>query len=205
MPASIRSQFQGTAARLSGLAGQRTVADPRGAGHGLHRSRRALRELHPSDHDSLHVALRRRGRLARADPVRHGFQCHRADRHHSADRHRQEERHHDDRFCLGGRAQGRQTPLEAIYQACLLRFRPIMMTTMAALLGGVPLALGTGIGRRAAAAARHHDRRRLDLQPVADALHDAGHLPGFRPTGERLRRKPRATARDRQLQLEAGQ
>jgi multidrug efflux pump len=35
---------------------------------------------------------------------------------------------------------------EAIYQACLLRFRPIMMTTMAALLGGLPLALGTGTG-----------------------------------------------------------
>jgi multidrug efflux pump len=35
---------------------------------------------------------------------------------------------------------------ESIYQACLLRFRPIMMTTMAALLGGLPLALGTGIG-----------------------------------------------------------
>jgi multidrug efflux pump subunit AcrB len=37
-------------------------------------------------------------------------------------------------------------PLEAIYQACLLRFRPIMMTTMAAMLAGVPLALGTGTG-----------------------------------------------------------
>ncbi|MGN6728025.1 MAG: efflux RND transporter permease subunit, partial [Tepidisphaeraceae bacterium] len=35
---------------------------------------------------------------------------------------------------------------EAIFQACLLRFRPILMTTMAALLGGVPLALGTGVG-----------------------------------------------------------
>jgi len=35
---------------------------------------------------------------------------------------------------------------EAIFEACLLRFRPIMMTTMAALLGGLPLALGTGIG-----------------------------------------------------------
>ena len=43
------------------------------------------------------------------------------------------------------RVQG-MTPEEAIYQACLLRFRPIMMTTMAALLGGVPLALGTGTG-----------------------------------------------------------
>jgi len=37
-------------------------------------------------------------------------------------------------------------PVEAIYQACLLRFRPIMMTTMAALLGGLPLAIGMGVG-----------------------------------------------------------
>jgi multidrug efflux pump subunit AcrB len=43
------------------------------------------------------------------------------------------------------REQGLSTH-EAIYQACLLRFRPIMMTTMAALLGGLPLALGTGVG-----------------------------------------------------------
>jgi multidrug efflux pump len=38
------------------------------------------------------------------------------------------------------------TPQEAIYQACLLRFRPILMTTLAALLGGLPLALGQGTG-----------------------------------------------------------
>jgi multidrug efflux pump subunit AcrB len=37
-------------------------------------------------------------------------------------------------------------PERAIHRACLLRFRPIMMTTMAALLGGLPLALGTGMG-----------------------------------------------------------
>jgi len=43
------------------------------------------------------------------------------------------------------RDQGKK-PREAIHQACLLRFRPIMMTTMAALLGGLPLALGRGIG-----------------------------------------------------------
>jgi multidrug efflux pump len=43
------------------------------------------------------------------------------------------------------RGQGMR-PIEAIYQACLLRFRPIMMTTMAAMLGGVPLALGKGVG-----------------------------------------------------------
>jgi multidrug efflux pump len=43
------------------------------------------------------------------------------------------------------RKEGKKSE-EAIYEACLLRFRPIMMTTMAALLGGIPLALGTGIG-----------------------------------------------------------
>ncbi len=43
------------------------------------------------------------------------------------------------------RNQGKK-PAEAIYEACILRFRPIMMTTMAALLGGLPLALGTGTG-----------------------------------------------------------
>ena len=37
-------------------------------------------------------------------------------------------------------------PREAIYQACLLRFRPILMTTLAALLGALPLALGAGAG-----------------------------------------------------------
>jgi multidrug efflux pump len=43
------------------------------------------------------------------------------------------------------RTQGK-SPAESIYQACVLRFRPILMTTMAALLGAVPLAVGTGTG-----------------------------------------------------------
>jgi hydrophobe/amphiphile efflux-1 (HAE1) family protein len=43
------------------------------------------------------------------------------------------------------RAEGK-SPLDAIHEACLLRFRPIMMTTMSALFGGLPLALGTGAG-----------------------------------------------------------
>jgi multidrug efflux pump len=49
-------------------------------------------------------------------------------------------------FALEAERIERKTPAEAIYQACLLRFRPIMMTTMAALLGAVPLAFGTGVG-----------------------------------------------------------
>jgi len=49
-------------------------------------------------------------------------------------------------FALDAERDEGKAPAEAIYQACLLRFRPIMMTTMAALLGGLPLALGTGTG-----------------------------------------------------------
>jgi multidrug efflux pump len=49
-------------------------------------------------------------------------------------------------FALEGERQHGKNSTDAIYDACLLRFRPIMMTTMAALLGGIPLALGTGIG-----------------------------------------------------------
>jgi multidrug efflux pump subunit AcrB len=49
-------------------------------------------------------------------------------------------------FALEAERHGGKSSEEAIYQACLLRFRPIMMTTMAALLGGLPLALGTGMG-----------------------------------------------------------
>ena len=49
-------------------------------------------------------------------------------------------------FALDAERKEGKSPHEAIYQACLLRFRPIMMTTMAALLGGLPLALGTGTG-----------------------------------------------------------
>jgi multidrug efflux pump len=49
-------------------------------------------------------------------------------------------------FALEAERNEGKTPEEAIYQACLLRFRPIMMTTMAALLGAVPLAFGSGVG-----------------------------------------------------------
>ena len=49
-------------------------------------------------------------------------------------------------FALEAEREGGMGPEEAIYQACLLRFRPIMMTTFAALLGGIPLALGSGTG-----------------------------------------------------------
>jgi multidrug efflux pump len=49
-------------------------------------------------------------------------------------------------FALDAERREGMPPEKAIYQACLLRFRPIMMTTMAALLAGVPLAFGSGVG-----------------------------------------------------------
>jgi multidrug efflux pump len=49
-------------------------------------------------------------------------------------------------FALEVERNEHKSPKDAVFQACLLRFRPIMMTTMAALLGGLPLALGTGMG-----------------------------------------------------------
>jgi multidrug efflux pump subunit AcrB len=49
-------------------------------------------------------------------------------------------------FALDAEREEGKTPEESIYQACLLRFRPIMMTTMAALLGALPLAVQEGTG-----------------------------------------------------------
>jgi multidrug efflux pump len=49
-------------------------------------------------------------------------------------------------FALVAEREHGMSPRDAIYEACVLRFRPIMMTTMAALLGALPLALGTGVG-----------------------------------------------------------
>jgi multidrug efflux pump len=49
-------------------------------------------------------------------------------------------------FAIAAARAGKKSSQEAIFEACLLRFRPIIMTTMAAMLGGLPLALGTGVG-----------------------------------------------------------
>jgi multidrug efflux pump len=49
-------------------------------------------------------------------------------------------------FALEGEREHGKNATDAIYDACLLRFRPILMTTMAALLAGIPLAFGTGFG-----------------------------------------------------------
>ncbi len=65
-------------------------------------------------------------------------------------------------FALEAERKHGKTPSEAIYEGCLIRFRPIMMTTMAAMLGAVPLALGYGSGGEA--------RRPLGLVVVGGLL-----------------------------------
>ena len=69
----------------------------------------------------------------------------------------------------------------AIYRACLLRFRPIMMTTMAAIFAALPLALITGRWRGTAPAVGDFDCRRAAGQSIADALHHPGCLSVSRP------------------------
>jgi HAE1 family hydrophobic/amphiphilic exporter-1 len=49
-------------------------------------------------------------------------------------------------FALDAQRNQGETPQRAIHQACVLRFRPIMMTTVAAIMGGLPIALGLGAG-----------------------------------------------------------
>ena len=73
------------------------------------------------------------------------------------------------------REQGK-TPLEAIHEACLVRFRPIMMTTMCALVGHAADRDGAGRRRRIAASARTGGRRRPARLAVPDAVHHAGLL-----------------------------
>ena len=83
-------------------------------------------------------------------------------------------------FALAAEREEGMEPRAAIHQACLLRFRPILMTTMAALLGALPLMLGQGVGSEL--------RRPLGIaivgglagEPGADAVHHAGDLSDVR-------------------------
>src|SRR6201981_2420158 len=65
-------------------------------------------------------------------------------------------------FAVEAQREHGKTPREAIHEACLVRFRPIMMTTMAALVGTLPIALGIGAGSEA--------RRPLGLAVVGGLL-----------------------------------
>ena len=84
-------------------------------------------------------------------------------------------------FAIAAERDEGLSTVEAIRQAALLRFRPIMMTTMAALLGARAVDAESRLGLGNAPAARLHDVRRPSRQPGADAVHDARHLSLPRP------------------------
>ena len=94
-------------------------------------------------------------------------------------------------FALDAERNEGKAPREAIYQACLLRFRPILMTTMAALLGALPLMLGTGVGSELRHPLGITMVGGLICQPGADAVHHAGDLSRLRPPGAARRDAPR--------------
>ena len=101
--------------------------------------------IHPITILSTLPASRRR-RPAGADALSHRVRHHWFDRGDLIDRHRQKERDPNDRFCHRSKTVAPLNSSDAIYEACLLRFRPIIMTTTAAILGAVPLALSFGQG-----------------------------------------------------------
>ena len=81
-------------------------------------------------------------------------------------------------FALQAERNEGKGPADAIFEACMLRFRPILMTTMAALFGALPLALGTGTGSELRRPLGISIVGGLDRQPTADALHHPGPVPG---------------------------
>ncbi len=146
LPLSVNAQFEGTAASFEASLDNQATPHPRRAHHRLHRPRRAVRELYPPHHHPVHAAVGRRRRHPRALITGSNLSVIaligiilligivKKNAIMMID------------FALEAEREHGKAPEEAIYQACLLRFRPIMMTTMAALLGGVPLALGSGTG-----------------------------------------------------------
>ena len=112
----------------------------------VYRSRRALRELHPSDHDTDHAAVGGHRRALTLNAAGAGLDIIgvigivlligivKKNAIMMID------------FALEAQRQQGMPPREAIYQACLLRLRPILMTTVAAIFGALPLMLGSGVG-----------------------------------------------------------
>ena len=74
-------------------------------------------------------------------------------------------------FALAAERNEGMNSRDAIFQACLLRFRPIMMTTACALLGGMPMALGFGVGSELRETARYRHRWRTYRKPDVDVIH----------------------------------
>ena len=86
-------------------------------------------------------------------------------------------------FALEAERKEGKKPVDAIYEACLLRFRPIMMTTFAALFGAVPLALGSGTGSELRRPLGVTIIGGLLVSQMLTLLHDSGRVSVVRPAG----------------------
>ena len=86
-------------------------------------------------------------------------------------------------FALDAERNEGKAPREAIFQASLLRFRPILMTTLSALLGALPLMLGGGVGSELRHPLGITMVGGLIVSQVAHAVHDSCDLPRLRPPG----------------------
>jgi len=151
--------------------------------------------IHPHHHP-VHSAVGRRRRAARADVVQAGPLGRRAHRHRAADGHREEERDHDDRLRARGRAQAGAFAARrpSSRRRCCGSVR-IMMTTLAALFGAIPLAVESGTGSELRNPLGITIVGGLLLRPAAHALHDAGDLPGDGAAEDAL--EPATAAADR--------
>jgi multidrug efflux pump len=96
-------------------------------------------------------------------------------------------------FALEAERQHGKSSTEPFMRRACLRFRPIMMTTMAALLGGLPLAFGSGLGSELRRPAGHRHGGRLAVEPGADPLHDASYLYFLRPDRAALLEEAKTT------------
>ncbi len=142
----VSISFLGAAGAFSVVARQPALADPGGGGVRLHRARRALRELHPPGDDPVDAALGGGRRAVRA--VDHGHDLDiigiigivlligivKKNAIMMID------------FAIAAERDEGLPPVEAIRQAAVLRFRPILMTTLAALFAAIPLMVGVGEG-----------------------------------------------------------
>ena len=108
LPATVTTSFQGSAKVFQAVADEPRPAALRRHRRRLHRARHALRELHPSAHDSLRPAVGRPRRARHAVAVRQRAEHLLVRRPDHADRHREEERDHADRLRARGRAPARQ-------------------------------------------------------------------------------------------------
>lgn len=146
LPGGYHHAVPGQHPRLPVSAGQHCLADCRGGGGDVYRARHSVRELYSPDHHSLDATHRRGRRAAGVNDCGSELDVIaiigiilligivKKNAIMMID------------FALAAEREQGMSPREAIYQACLLRFRPILMTTLAALLGALPLMLSTGVG-----------------------------------------------------------